>query len=80
MSESMKGKTAATPHEIMETDHENLHLSRDAFEAKYRKKKEIKAKLELEKIRLEELAKQEEKELEKIGQEDLKQTGTTEEV
>lgn len=79
ISEKMKsGATAATPHEIVETDHDNLHLSRDQFETKYRKKREIKAKLELEKIRLEELASLEEQELEKVGQQDLKEKLTSE--
>lgn len=74
VSEKLKGNaTSATPHEIVETDHENIKLSRDQFVAKYRKKKEIKAKLELEKQRLEALAEEEEKALEKAGQEDLKQ-------
>ncbi len=73
VSDKMKGSnTAATPHEIVEKDHDNLHLSKDAFIAKYRKKKEIKAKLELERIRLEELAREEEKTLEQVGKEDLK--------
>lgn len=70
VSEKMKGQTAVTPHEIVETDHENIKLSKDAFIAKYRKKAEIKAKLKIEQARLEELAEQEEKELEKLGQED----------
>lgn len=73
VSEKLKGQTSATPHEIVETDYDNLHLSRDQFDAKYRKKKEIKAKLELEKQRLESLAAEEEKALEKVGQEDLEQ-------
>lgn len=72
ISEKLKsGSTSATPHEVVETDHDNLHISRDQFVAKYRKKKEIAAKLEVEKQRLEELAREEEKQLEKLGQEDL---------
>lgn len=55
---------------IMDTDHENIKLSRDAFEAKYRRKAEIEKKVELERIRLEEIAANEEKELEKIGAQD----------
>lgn len=73
MSEKLKG-SVAVPHEIVETDHENINLSRDAFTAKYRKKAEIKAKLALEKERLEELAREEEKALEQIGQEDNAQS------
>lgn len=74
VSEKMKGsETSATPHKIVETDKENINLSRDQFIAKYRKKDEIEAKLKLEKARLEELAREEEKELEKLGQEDLTQ-------
>lgn len=73
VSEQIKGNpTSATPHEIVETDKDNINLSRDQFEAKYRKKREIKAKLELERIRLEELARQEEEDLIKAGQEDAK--------
>jgi len=75
--------TSATPHEVMETDLENINLSRDQFVAKYRKKAEIKAKLAAEKARLEALAEQEEKELIKAGQEDNVKNetqGTTEEV
>lgn len=72
IAEKLKSGTAtsATPHEVVETDHENLHLSRDQFLAKYRKKAEIKAKVALEKSRLEELARQEELDLIKAGQED----------
>lgn len=77
MSEKLKGQTAATPHEIVETDHDNLHISRDVFVAKYRKKAEIKAKLKLEQIRLEELARKEEEELEKVGREDLQGKSST---
>lgn len=62
----------------VETDHENLKLSRDQFELKYRKKAEIKAKLALEKARLEELAEQEEKELEAVGSQDNNKTATEE--
>ncbi len=54
----------------VETDHENIRLTRDQFEAKYKKKAEIKEKLKIEKERLEALAEQEEKELEKIGAQD----------
>lgn len=71
MLDKLKGNTdAATPHIVMETDHENLRLSRDQFEAKYRKKREIAAKLKLEEARLVELAKKEQEELEKVGAED----------
>lgn len=80
VSEQLKGKTAATPHEIMDTDHDNLNLTRDQFEAKYRKKKEIKAKLELEKVRLEQLATKEEADLVKAGQENNAPKEPTEEV
>lgn len=55
----------------VETDHENIRLTRDQFEAKYKKKAEIKEKLRLEKERLEALAEQEEKELENIGAKDI---------
>ena len=68
-SEKLNEKKAAVV-DRMETDHENLHLSRDQFEAKYRKKKEIAAKLKLEQNRLEEEARKEEEELAKIGKED----------
>lgn len=70
MAERLKGGDAATPHKIVETDYENIKLSRDQFEAKYKKKREIEAKLKLEEARLIELAKKEEEELENIGQED----------
>lgn len=72
VSEKLKGNsTSATPHKIVETDHENLRLTKEQFIAKYAKKAEIERKLELEKARLEELAREEEKALEKVGQEDL---------
>lgn len=71
MLEKLKGSSeSATPHKIMETDHENIKLSRDQFEMKYRKKREIEAKLKLEEKRLIELAEKEQAELEKVGQED----------
>lgn len=70
IAEKLKGDTAAVPKNIMETDHDNINLSRDQFVLKYRKKAEIERKLELEKQRLEELAAQEEADLIKAGQED----------
>lgn len=70
--EKLKGDKAATPHEIMETDKDNINLSRDQFESKYRKKKEISAKLAAEKARLELEADEEIKALENIGLEDIK--------
>ena len=73
VSEKLKGSTAATPHEIMETNHDNLKMSYAQHIAFYRKKKEIKAKVLLEQQRLEELAKKEEEDLIKAGQEDTKQ-------
>lgn len=51
----------------MATDFENIRLSKDQHIAKYRKKKEIAAKLELEKQRLEELAEKEVKDLAAAG-------------
>ncbi len=72
LKDKVGGQTSATPHEIVETDHENINLSKDQFILKYRKKAEIKAKLELERQRLEALAAQEEADLIKAGQEDLK--------
>ena len=72
VSEKLKGNQAATPHEVVETDHENLNLSKEAFILKYRKKAEIKAKLKIEQARLEELAEQEEKALIEAGQKDNK--------
>lgn len=74
VQEKLAGNKPAVPIEIMETDHENITLTRDQFEAKYRKKKEIKAKLAAEKIRLEEEALAEQEALEKIGAEDNKKT------
>lgn len=74
MVETLKSKEAALPPvEIVETDHENIKLSRDQFEEKYRKKRELKARLELEKIRIE-------KELETEGSEDNKAEDKNEEV
>lgn len=74
MADKLKGGDAAVPHKVMETDHENIRLSRDQFEAKYRKKREIDAKLKLEEARLIELASKEQSDLEKAGQEDLEPT------
>lgn len=72
MADKLKGTQAAAPHVIMESDFENIKLSRDQFEAKYRKKKEIAAKLKLEEARLIELAEKEQADLEKVGAEDIK--------
>ena len=70
--EKLQGNKVAVPMEIMESDPENLFLSRDQFEAKYRKKAEIKAKLLAEKARLEEEADKELEALQNIGAEDNK--------
>lgn len=64
--------SSPVPLKRRETDHENLRLSRDQFEAKYRKKDEIDAKLSLERARLEEESKKEVAALEKAGSEDIK--------
>lgn len=75
-AEKMKAQKELPEVEKVETDHENLHLSRDEFEAKYRKKKEIKSKLKIEQARLE-------RELEEEVEEKprkTKKTETTEEV
>lgn len=78
ISEKLKGQTSATPHEVVETDHDNLKLSKEQFIAKYRKKAEIKAKLKAEQARLEAEAAAEEKALIEAGQEDNVKTETTE--
>jgi hypothetical protein len=70
-------KTAATPHKIVATDHENLTLSRDAFILKYRKKAEIEAKLEAQRLELEAAAEAEIAALEKAGNEDNAVQGKT---
>lgn len=75
---SISGKGAASPssakpHKIMPTDPDRLHMSRDQSIAKDRKIKEIDAKLELERQRLEALSTQEEKALEAAGAEDNKE-------
>lgn len=77
--EKLQGNKSTTPVDIQETDHENLNLSRDQFEAKYRKKAQIKEKLIAEKIRLEEEALREEQELETLGRENQGTTGKEEE-
>lgn len=79
VSEKLKNESVVTPHEIMETDHGNINLSRDAFELKYRKKAEIKAKLALEKLRLEEEEEKEYQELQKVEAEDNAENEKTQE-
>ena len=51
--------TAAKPHRIMATDPDRLHMSRDQVIAKDRKIREIDAKMEMERQRLEALSNQE---------------------
>ena len=81
--DTLAGRTAAKPHKIVETDHENITLSKEQFILKYRKKAEIEAKLEAQRLELEEAAEAEMKALEMAGKEDnaanAKQ-GTNEEV
>ena len=55
--------TAAKPHKIMATDPERLHMSRDQAIAKDRKIREIDAKMEMERQRLEALSNQENEDL-----------------
>lgn len=83
IKEKLATQTSAKPHKIMETNFDNINMSRDQHILHYRKKEEIEAKLELEKKRLEELALEEEKALENAGNEDNKEnekTKTNEEV
>ena len=80
IKDKLAGQTAATPHKIVETDHENIRLSRDEFVLKYRKKAEIEAKLELEKKRLEEEAENEMKKLAEEGMKDNAPKVSNEEV
>lgn len=69
---------AAKPVKRRETDHDNLRISRDQFVAKYRKKDEIAAKLELQRIEMEEAAGKEQEALEKIGAQDQKEVSAEE--
>lgn len=62
--------SSAKPMKIMATDPDRLHMSRDQSIAKDRKLREIDAKLELERQRLEALSNQEENDLVKAGSED----------
>ena len=76
---SISGKGAAAPSaakplKIMATDPDRLHMSRDQSIAKDRKLRDIDAKLELERQRLEALSNQEEKDLEAVGKEDNEKT------
>ena len=83
IKEKMQSQTSAKPHKVMETDHENINLSRDQFVLKYRKKAEIEAKLELQRKELEAQAEAELNALETAGNEDNKaneQKTTNEEV
>lgn len=80
IKDKMAGQQAATPHKIMPNDPDRLHMTRDQAIAKDRKLAEIDAKLELERKRLEEIAEQETKALEKVVTEDNATQGTTEEV
>ncbi len=77
--EKLQGNKAAVPMEIMETNFDNIKMSYDQHIAFYRKKKEIKAKLELERVRLEEEAAKEQEALENVGAEDTKEIVKTEE-
>lgn len=65
VSEKMKAQQELPPIKKVETDFNNINLSRDQFEEKYRKKKEIEGKLALEKLRLEREFAEEEKKAEK---------------
>lgn len=80
IKEKLQGQTSAKPTKIVETDHNNLNISRDEFILKYRKKAEIDAKLELQRKELEAAAEQEMKDLEKVGTEDNAPTEKQEEV
>ncbi len=78
--EKMQGNKVAVPHKIRETDHENIRLSRDAFEAKYRKIDEIEAKTAAFKAEQIGLAAKEMEALENMGKEDNKRTRKTKKV
>lgn len=65
---------APAPVKVAPYDPDRLHMSRDEVIAKDRKMKEIDAKLEIERQKLEAQYEKEQEALEKIGQEELAET------
>lgn len=82
VSEKMKAEKELPEVKKVKTDFNNINLSKDEFEAKYRKERELEARMEVEKVRIEkELEKEFKKEQEakkKLAEEKAKQQGNTE--
>lgn len=80
VSEKLKNQSSAVPKKIMADDPSRLYMSYEQSIAKDKQLAEIDEKLEAEKIRLQALADEETKALEKAGSEDLQKKVIQEEV